>query len=214
LHASQVPAQAPLQQVPSAQEPLVHMRARLQTAPLASAAVQVPALQKVPVAHSVSAAQLVWQAVAPELQPYGAQLEVALAQDPAPSQRGVESVAPAQIGEPHEPPLGGNVQAPAPLHAPPQAPEPKHSSAGSCPAGIAVQAPAEPITLQAWQAPPHAAAQQTPSVQKPLAHWDARTQALPLARSGTQLPPAQCALAAHSESVAQLEAQALVEAQP
>ena len=44
---------------------------------------------------------------------------------------------------------------------------------------------------QAWQPPPHASTQQTPSVQKPLAHSSAATQVAPFAFCPTQVPVAE-----------------------
>jgi hypothetical protein len=78
-----------------------------------------------------------------------------------------------------------------PLHTPvvPQvdAAVAAHSLSGSCPAGTAAQEPTEPTRLHRSQVAVHALLQQTPSVQKPLAHSVPETQAAPVTR--LQTPP-------------------------
>jgi hypothetical protein len=108
-----------------------------------------------------------------------------------PSQRGVVSVEPEQLTVPQVVALDGNWHAPAPLHVPPQVPVPAHSLAGSLPALMFVQVPTLPVRLHALQASVHAAAQQTPSAQKPLAHWFAPVHAWLFASLATQAVPVQ-----------------------
>ena len=63
--------------------------------------------------------------------------------------------------------------------------------AGSVPAAASAQVPSLPATLQASQGPVQAPSQQTPSVQKPEAHWLAELQAWPPLRELTQVPALQ-----------------------
>jgi hypothetical protein len=89
-----------------------------------------------------------------------------------------------------------------PSQVPPQA-EPSVAQAGRAPWGAPVaevQVPAEPATSQASHWPPHAPSQQTPSTQKPLAHWLAAPQAAPGASLGTQAPAWHQAPAAQASS--------------
>ena len=100
-----------------------------------------------------------------------------------------------QLADRQEVEAPGKVQAAtfAPLHEPPQA-EPSEAQAARIPWGApatAEQVPARPATSQAWHWPPQAWSQQTPSTQKPLAHWLEAEQVAPLAWRGTQAPPAQ-----------------------
>jgi hypothetical protein len=66
-----------------------------------------------------------------------------------------------------------------------------HSFWGSCPAGIGLQVPSAPATLQAWQAWVQGPLQQTPSVHRPLAHWNVMVQAAPGVRFRVQRVPSQ-----------------------
>jgi hypothetical protein len=59
---------------------------------------------------------------------------------------------------------------------------------------------------QLWQASVQAVRQQTPSAQKPVAHWSLLLQLWPLPRL-PQLPPAHIAGAAHCVSFVQLVTQ-------
>lgn len=107
---------------------------------------------------------------------YGRHADVAAPQVPAPSQTGSVCwfVVPLHVGLPQlvpEPTKWHDVPS-MPLQDEPQAPPCGAGQAGcpvfACePAGSVVQVPAEPKTLQAWQDPPHAVLQQTPSVQWP-----------------------------------------------
>ena len=84
-------------------------------------------------------------------------------------------------------PAGYSSQAPIPLQRPfvPQvdAGVMAQSLFGSVPAGTAAHAPSGwPVSaaMQAVQTPEHAVLQHTPSAQKPLPHWEAVEQAVPL----------------------------------
>jgi len=71
----------------------------------------------------------------------------------------------------------------------------EHSLWGSVPLVIGLQVPeATPVSamVQAWQVPPQALPQQTPSVQKVLLHWSPPAQAAPgLSLSTQTLEPLQ-----------------------
>src|SRR5690606_28753664 len=58
-----------------------------------------------------------------------------------------------------------------------------HSLSGSLPAWMGPQTPSAPLPflarVHAEQVPAHAVSQQTPSAQKPLAHWSPAVQASP-----------------------------------
>jgi hypothetical protein len=71
-----------------------------------------------------------------------------------------------------------------------------------------LQVPTAPATSQASHCPPQAASQQTPSTQKPLAHWDAAPQAVPPGSLGVQTPAEHQCPAAHWSSAVQAPAQA------
>lgn len=71
-----------------------------------------------------------------------------------------------------------------------------------------MQVPTEPATSQASHAPVHAASQQTPSAQEPLAHWSAAPQEPPPGFCATQTPPEHQLPDAQSPSVEQLPRQA------
>jgi hypothetical protein len=105
------------------------------------------------------------------------------------------SVDPVQVLLPQPVPLACSRQPPLPLHPParPQlaAASAGHSFWGSCPAGIGLQVPSAPATLQAWQAWVQGPLQQTPSVHSPLAHWNAMLQAAPGVRFRVQRVPSQ-----------------------
>jgi hypothetical protein len=57
--------------------------------------------------------------------------------------------------------------------------------------GTALQTPSLPATSHAWQLPPQAPPQQTPSTQMPLAHWFAAVHAAASAFWATHAPDAQ-----------------------
>jgi hypothetical protein len=97
-----------------------------------------------------------------------------------------------------------------PSQAPPQA-EPSEAHAGR-PTGApttGVQAPARPARLHASHWPPQAPSQQTPSTQKPVAHWLAAVQAAPGAALGTHAPAEHQAVPAQSRSEPHVALQAV-----
>ena len=112
----------------------------------------------------------------------------------------------------HEVPLPTCWQPLAPLHRPvfPQVAPVVHWPAGAAlPAAIGAQVPL-PLTLQALQVPVQLPTlQQTPSVQKPVAHWFPPLQATPPPSLGVQAPPEQKALSMQSVSTLQLVWQAV-----
>jgi ribonuclease E len=190
--AVQAPVQAVLQQNPSTQAPVAHWLAAVQVPPVAFFGVQVVPEQKSPAMQSVSAPQVVLQAVAPQTS--GVQLVVVAAgQLPAPSQLAAATATPlAQLAARHDVVAGALAQAPPAA----QAPVLPHGGAATqrasaVPAVAAAQVPLAPPVLaaeQAVQAPVQAVLQQNPSTQLPEAHWLAAVQAAPLAR---HVPPAQ-----------------------
>ena len=104
---------------------------------------------------------------------------------PSALQRGVPQVVPAACLR----------QAPAPSHTPsslqvPGAVAVQRPRGSEIPAATKLHTPADPGRLQAWQVPQLADSQQTPSVQKPLAHSLPAPQATPPTRR-PQLPPWQ-----------------------
>src|SRR5690242_4572888 len=109
-------------------------------------------------------------------------------QVPAPSQVPALVWVPAlHDGAAQVVPAGYSSQAPIPLQRPfvPQvdAGVMAQSLFGSVPAGTAAHAPSGwPVSaaMQAVQTPEHAVLQHTPSAQKPLPHWEAVEQAVPL----------------------------------
>jgi hypothetical protein len=101
--ASHVPAQASLQQTPSAQNPLAQSPAAAQTAPKALRFAQTPTSQNPSAAQSVFVVQA--EMHAPERQRAGEQsLPATTAQAPAPSHAWFDAL-PAQV-EPHDAPAG------------------------------------------------------------------------------------------------------------
>jgi hypothetical protein len=155
LQAKQLWPQAEPQQTPSTQNPLAHWTAAVQVAPPVSFARQVFVSQKNPARQSVGPAQFAPHA--PSLQTPGAQLFVAPGwQIPSPSQvLAARSVASMQLLAAQTVPARWRRQPPLPSQAPsrPQISGGSglQSFAGSSPAAIGVQVPANPATLQAWQ---------------------------------------------------------------
>ena len=149
------------------------------------------------------------------LQSSGAQLTVPrLVHVPLPSQVfGFEDIFLAlQVAAAHTVPAIQERQAPAPLQLPsrPQlaaAAAVQRPCGSATPAATAAQLPRKPGTLQAWQAPQVAAAQQTASTQLPLSHSLPDVQPAPRALR-RQMLPAQAAGAAQSASVVHEVAQA------
>jgi hypothetical protein len=110
LHALHAPAQAPLQQVASAQLPLVHSPALVHGAPFACFIAQAVPLQKYPATHCPSSAQLVGHAPARPLHRYGA--HGGLPADPAGTFVQVPS-CPLRLHASHPPPQALSQQRPS-----------------------------------------------------------------------------------------------------
>jgi hypothetical protein len=134
---------------------------------------------------------LFWHRYVPQLRGAG------VWQVPVPLQvEGEVAVVPLQLPDLHTVPAAYLRQAPLPSHLPSR-PQVDMFSIGqervgsSAPAGTGEQVPARPATLHAWQLPQLAVSQQTPLVQKPLAHSEAAVQVPP---SGFTLPQAPLTL--------------------
>jgi hypothetical protein len=146
-HASHVPVHALSQQTPSAQCPLAHSPSRPH-APLVFVDTHVPAEQYAEAVQSPSPAQLVRHAT------------------PAASQRYAPHKV-VTVGRHARLPL----QTPVPC-VPETHIEAGHSTSGSVPSGMGQHTPLVWLVfaaLHAWHVPVHAALQQRPSVQNPLA---------------------------------------------
>ena len=175
MQASHTPPQAPLQHTPSAQKPEAQSAPAEQAPPLPFAPlqvapeVQVPAASHAPLTHNPEAHS------APVAQPlpFGS---VPMHEPPLQVAVALHSALLAQ--------LKSHALAPVQVLAP-------HSLAGSAPEETGVHVPALPATLHAMQVPLQPALQQTPSTQKPEAHWADSTQVWPLARSARHWPPLQ-----------------------
>jgi hypothetical protein len=108
---------------------------------------------------------------------------------------------------PHIVVLGGYTHAVvlcAPSHVPPHAvPCALHFGREPCGAPCTgVHVPTDPATSQAWHSPSQAALQHTPSMQKPLPHWEPLEHCDPLLPLSTHLLPGpQYALLSQSMSV-------------
>jgi hypothetical protein len=153
---------------------------------------------------------------APAVHRNGAQSTgVARTQLPEPSQSSTDTVSPMQLGPPHATVGRANRRhAPAPSQSPSPLQELGNvasrgqASRGSVSAATSPHAPSAPLPLraavQATHAPTHAASQQTPSAQCPVAHSSGSEHAAPLFL--TQRPDAsQLDPAAHvSASIALL----------
>jgi hypothetical protein len=70
--------------------------------------------------------------------------------------------------------------------------------------------PCDPATLQAWQLPPHALLQQTPSAQTPETQALEALQLLPLASLSTHAPPEHQVPGLHCASELQVLPQLVV----
>jgi len=141
--------------------------------------------------QSMSDAQVVLHAVAPHT--YWSQLlTTAGGQLPAPSQKAALVCAPAvHDGSPHMVVAGALAQLWSAAQAPvlPQAPLDLHDPCGSAtPVPTNVQVPAWPVTLHDWQSGQAApmVLQQTPSMQRPAAHWLSALQPAPMPPALTQ----------------------------
>ena len=216
--AVQAPAQATLQQNPSTQNPEPHWFVAVQVPPFAFLGVQAPDAQKSPAMQSVSALQVVLQAVAPQVS--GAQLVgVGVAQAPAPLQLAAGVAKPlVQLAAAHTVVVGASAQVPVAV----QVPVLPHGGAATqrlsvAPASRLAQVPlAPPVRAfeQAVQAPVQAALQQNPSAQNPDPHWFGAVQAAPLARHvppahSTQRPLVHWAPAAQFAALVQVVVQAV-----
>jgi hypothetical protein len=150
-------------------------------------------------AQSAALVQVVRQALVVESQRYGAQAcGLRVTHMPRPSHCGAwisPSPSALQRWVPQVVPAACLRQAPAPSQTP-SSPQLSGWLAVQRPRGSATpgarlpHTPAVPGRLQAWQVPQLADSQQTPSVQKPLAHWLPAVQATPPVRR-PQLPPWQ-----------------------
>lgn len=149
----------------------------------------------------MSVAHVVRQAVPAVLQVYAPQELVPLSTHvPVPLHRSaVDNVLFVQLAARQTVEAGYWAQAPAPPHKPlvPQdaAPSSEHSSSGSVPAAMFPHVPSAPEPFlaaeHAWQAPPHAVLQHTPSVQLPLAHWAEAVQTVPSTSFAAHTVPLQ-----------------------
>jgi hypothetical protein len=196
----QLPQLAVSQQTPLVQKPLAHSLAAVQVRPSAFTLPHAPfTLHRFGAAQSAALVQVVRQALVVESQRYGAQAwGLRVTQIPLPSHWGARtSPRPSalQRGAPQVVPAACLRQAPAPSQTP-SSPQVLGCVAVQRPRGSAMPAvtllhtPAAPGRLQAWQVPQLADSQQTPSVQKPLAHSLPAVQATPPVRR-PQLPPWQ-----------------------
>jgi hypothetical protein len=95
--------------------------------------------------------------------------------------------------------MGQSASAPLQTTAPPQAGLPRS------PLGAALQLPSLPARLQRSQLPLQAWLQQKPSAQNPEVHCALLPQAVPVARSGSQLPALQKRPVAHWRLVVQVD---------
>jgi hypothetical protein len=175
LHALQTGQLATPQQTPSTQWPLRHCGSFEQAVPFVFRLVHAPPTQLDPRMQSPSPAQVVRHAPVPAPQRNGLQLVECCAHVPVPLQKptGI-NVELVHDDCPHDVVVGAFAQLPAPSHAPvnPQGGAATQRACGSAAAsGTALQAPARPVTLQAWQVPQEGAEQHTPSTQKlPVRH--------------------------------------------
>jgi hypothetical protein len=181
----QPPAQASLQQTPSAQMPETHSGPALQEVPL-------PFLPQMLLwhwlggTHWLLASQDEKQAPLLALHLNGAQAWVAPArQVPLPSQNdAATALSPLQDGAAHWVVAGCMRQPPDPLQVPSR-PQlfvgwaAQRASGSTPPGGTLVQVPTDPGTLQLWQVAPQALLQHTPWAQKLLAHSSPRAQICP-----------------------------------
>jgi hypothetical protein len=158
-------------------------------------------LQRAPSAQSRSLVQVVLQASVVGLQTYGWQEIDVLEQAPF-SQLGAINDSPKQAAVPHAPVAAA--QAPLPSQAPSQAAcSPVQSPPGSVPLGASAHVPSPPGSAHVRQVSPQRVPQQTPSLQKPLAHWPSPVHGVPLGLAPMHRPLLQVAPPAHSVSAMQ-----------
>jgi hypothetical protein len=184
LHATQVPAQALLQQTPWAQNPDAHSVPAPQVAPMGLSP-QLMFRHCAGETQSVLTEQVVLQAVA--LHVNGAQLALTtVRQVPAPSHvRAGVSVEPVQLAAAHWVPAATCRHLPVPSQLPSLAQTfvvVAHwlAGVGAAPAGTGAQVPVEPVRLHATQVPVQAVSQQTPLAQLPDVHSEPAPQVVPL----------------------------------
>jgi len=180
------------QQNPSRQWPLMHCVSALQTAPFGWRLVHEYPRHMNPGAQSATVVHVVLHAT--RSQTYGAQFVGVCRQTPAPSHvpTGV-AMDPLQDCVPQLVPAGTDRQAPEPSQVPlnPQGGLATQPPCGSiAPAGIGLQLPAPPATLQALQVVQLVDEQQTPSTQLPLSHSLPAAQSWPR-RLSPHMPPLQ-----------------------
>jgi len=191
--------------------PLKHSAFVVQAVPSGARLVQLPDWHVVPATQSPSAKQVVRQPLPPQMK-WPGHVCAAWVHRPAPLQVLTVVVDPVQVAAPQLVPALTLRQAPAPLQVPsnPQGGLAGQSWCGSAlPAATGWHEPAAPPTLQAWQVPQAAAEQQTPSTQKPLAHWPPAEQLCPR-RLTPHEPALQVAGATQSASLPQAARQLLV----
>jgi hypothetical protein len=192
LHDRQVPVQAVPQQTPCSQKPELHSGPPPHAAPIGFLP-QLPLRQLLGAMQSASLVQIVRQ------RPSLAQLNGVHdwpgvgEQAPIPSQRNADvSVNPAQAISWQTVPAGYLSHAPVPSHIPvePQVDVAStgHWSRGSVPSWAVTQVPTVPWPAHVRHTPAHAAVQQTPSAQKPLAHSPASEQGMPIDLPGASMP--------------------------
>jgi hypothetical protein len=143
--------------------------------------------------QSTSVMQLLLQAVAPHT--YWSQLfTTGGAQLPAPSQKAALVCVPAvQDGSPHMVVAGALAQVWSAAQVPvlPHLPLAAQDPCGSAtPVPTKVQVPALPVTLHDWQSGQSLSfvSQQTPSTQRPAAHWLSALQPAPMPPALAQCP--------------------------
>jgi hypothetical protein len=163
--------------------------AAVQVPPFTFLAAQAVLAQKSALTQSVSAAQVVLQAVPPQMN--GVQVVVTAAgQAPAPLQVAAAMAVPlAQLAARQLTVAGATAQVPLAVQAPvlPQG-GPATQRASVVPATTLAQVPLAPPVLvaeQPWQVPVHVVLQQNPSTQDPVVHCAPSVQAAPVAASSS-----------------------------
>jgi hypothetical protein len=195
--------QALLQQTPSTQKPLVHSPLTVHGVPFVNSAHAPDPLQLAAPPHSLSGSVV---AAMNEQVPSGplpffalvhalqALVHAVLQQTPSTQKLLRHSDAAV-----HAAPFG-SLHAPEPLHTS----APLHSLSGSWPLAMLPQVPSAPenffAAVHAWHGRLHTLVQQTPSVQKPLAHSVPWLHGAPVPSSAHDVLPLQLAAPAHSLS--------------
>ena len=178
--ASQAPAQAVLQQTPSAQKPLTHWLAAVHACPAFSLQAPVASHDFVLVQLFASSALVTaTQMPPPPVHAWQVPHEAVPQQAPSTHAPLAQSAAAVQVC-----PL-------AFLQAPVASQDCAPLQVSSIAAFTGLQVPASPVRLQARQAVVQALLQQTPSAQKPLVHSPAAAQTCPFAFFATHFPAPQ-----------------------